>query len=114
VYAALPILERGQLPGPNDEEPDRPYADYAGVKDIDNATSVRISPNPVHDVLTIEHAKGQHLVIYSITGQVILKKDQLRDTESISVADWLPGTYIINLQSLKSNANIINIKIIKI
>jgi hypothetical protein len=115
---ALPILKRGQLPGPDDEEPDKPYVTAqppnppTGVEAIE-AASVRVSPNPVHDILTIEHAANKRLSVYSATGQKIYEKKQLQDPESFSVAEWLPGIYIISLQSPKNDVGTINIKIIK-
>ncbi|GHT38129.1 hypothetical protein AGMMS49965_00550 [Bacteroidia bacterium] len=96
---SLPILERGKLPGPDDEEPDMPYEKtQTGVEAI-KATPIKIFPNPVRDILTIEHAKERHLIIYSVSGQTIFEKNRLQDTENISVAGWYPGIYLIKLQS---------------
>jgi hypothetical protein len=114
----LPILQRGKLPGPEEaEEPDMPYGEYLEPPTPPISVEVapiRIYPNPVHDILTIEHAENWHLAVYSDTGQKKYEKNQLQDKESFSVVDWLQGVYFINLQSPKSsNAGEISIRIIK-
>ncbi|GGF77183.1 T9SS type A sorting domain-containing protein [Wenyingzhuangia marina] len=70
-----------------------------------NSSSVKISPNPVNDVLNIITGdKISKVTIYDVLGRVILSKD---NQSSIDVSSLSSGSYIVNIvvggtsQSLK-------------
>jgi hypothetical protein len=101
---SLPILERGQLPDTDDVEPP--------TKVVANEIApIRIYPNPVGDILTVEHAANYHFSVFSVSGQKVLEKNHLQEMECFSTVDWFPGLYITKLQSKDSDK--MSTKIIK-
>jgi hypothetical protein len=69
------------------------------VTDIDRISdALRIYPNPVKDVLYIEHgqAKLDRLEIFNITGQALIRKDNFVE-QSLHVSNLATGEYILKV-----------------
>ena len=61
--------------------------------------AVSISPNPVHDVLTLRNLQGSQIVcIYSLDGRMI-KAFEATGDQSVDISDLSQGMYIVTTQS---------------
>lgn len=59
---------------------------------------VTVYPNPATDYITITGIKNVNVMIYDLTGKLIMSND-LNSTQTISVADLENGNYILLIQS---------------
>jgi Secretion system C-terminal sorting domain len=75
------------------------------VKNEDIQTNINIFPNPVNDYLVIEHTGVQEssIKIVNVLGQEMLSKKLQNTQNSIYIADFPTGTYIINMTIDKKN-----------
>ncbi len=69
--------------------------DDTSVEIIDNG-QWRISPNPAHDVLTID-AAASDVVIYDITGKIVFENKVSGDYLNIDLSGFKSGMYIVRL-----------------
>lgn len=74
---------------------DTPETDLAG--------QFSISPNPANDQLTIvlpEATSNGIIAIYDVAGRKVYEKiiTPTSTTESVTISDWTPGIYLINLE----------------
>ena len=58
-------------------------------------------PNPVEDVLLLQNNVGLSISfnIYSSSGQLLIKLEEMNTNSSVNVADFLPGLYLIVVQN---------------
>jgi Secretion system C-terminal sorting domain len=75
------------------------------VKNEDLQNKISIYPNPANDYLVIEHTGVQEssIKIVNILGQEMLSKKLQNTQNSIYIADFPTGTYIINMTIDKKN-----------
>ncbi len=69
------------------------------TKKINETSEINIFPNPVQNYLNINNSteKKLDLLIYSETGQLILKENNIKNNYSVSVEKLNPGFYFIKL-----------------
>ena len=60
-----------------------------------------IYPNPVKDVLLIQNSLGTQFTfnIYTASGQLLNKSKEMNTNSTVTVADFLPGLYLIVVQN---------------
>lgn len=79
-----------------------------GTKNIREAQSVKLYPNPVSDILTIEadlpEGSNGYLKIYNNAGKEIWTSPVSARTTHINLSDWAPGNYSLGL--INSNKKI--------
>jgi hypothetical protein len=64
-----------------------------------------IYPNPTTSLVTIatvQEMKGGKITITNLTGSVVFEKEISNEKETISVADFAKGMYLVKLVSNKS------------
>jgi len=82
------------------------------IPNVLSAGDVSIYPNPVKDVLTLDGLQpGVSVVVYDLYGRKIIQQIETNKTEQIATADWLPGTYLVQITD--GNGNRYNQKMIK-
>ena len=67
---------------------------YDGIGDYEN--DLEIYPNPANNLLTISNVNVQHVVIFNINGQVMLKQDF---SNTVDVSALPKGMYFIKVSS---------------
>lgn len=75
-----------------------------------NANSLIIYPNPAYETINIElpyHIKSDILEIYNSNGQKIEEINIIKQVQTISTKNILPGTYLFILKNSKLSTNII-------
>ncbi len=66
------------------------------VKDIENTISLRMYPNPVHDILHLETtSKVEQVNIYTLDGQLLLSSHET----SVSLGAIAPGLYLVRIET---------------
>ena len=68
--------------------------DAAGIEDV-IFKDLTIFPNPTTGVLFVDNAEGMKMEIYSVSGNLILKKDNLTNQTSISLDNLANGVYFV-------------------
>ncbi|MGN6478332.1 MAG: PKD domain-containing protein, partial [Flavipsychrobacter sp.] len=82
------------------------------IANVLSAGDISIYPNPVNNMLTLDGLQaGASVVIYDLYGRKIIQLTATNKTEQIAAADWLPGTYLVQITD--SNGNRYNQKVIK-
>ena len=85
------------------------------TKQPEEVFSLSIYPNPTSEFLTIkfkrEFAKGYHLQVFDLQGQLVINQDIHDQKTIIDLRDVASSTYILNL--LKDNSKIQSFKILK-
>ena len=75
-----------------------------GVENV-SATSYKLYPNPVTDVLTIEsQGNVQQVTLYSITGQLLQTITPQSNVIEVDVAPYESGIYIVKIQNIDGNS----------
>lgn len=69
-----------------------------GLHDLMNSSSISLFPNPCSSTLNITTKETGKLSIYDITGEVMLSKAQVSDTDAIDISDLDVGIYILEIQ----------------
>ncbi|MBN2891612.1 MAG: T9SS type A sorting domain-containing protein [Bacteroidales bacterium] len=73
------------------------------VTNVLDETIISMYPNPTNDILNIDilnsNATERTIYIYSITGQIIEKKNETENSLKIDLSNFSQGTYIIIIQS---------------
>ena len=64
---------------------------------VSPTSPIRISPNPVKDVLNIEMEGGSAFEIMSLTGQVVFKGD-LKESTIVNAGSYKPGMYVVKVR----------------
>ena len=64
-----------------------------------SGTNVQIFPNPATDVLNISNAANTTIVIYNVVGEVVTSIENAEVLNTISLADFENGTYIVKIMS---------------
>lgn len=60
---------------------------------VENATDgIKVYPNPVSDVITIEGVEVRDMVIYNIFGQLV---EKLEATQNVDVSTYPSGIYMM-------------------
>jgi hypothetical protein len=86
---------------------------YSAIKSINNATGfdVRLYPNPVKDIITLEGLKGTtNISIISLQGSVLAKTTANSSTYTWNIKQLSAGTYYIRIEASK---NVTTLKFIK-
>jgi hypothetical protein len=101
---ALPILERGQLPGPEEtEELDVPYSDYeAGLVNITLASetpvTINIYPNPAVTDFTVKSTKTIFdLKLYNLQGQKLVQLYPKSLEINVPLSVYPAGLYLLQI-----------------
>lgn len=83
-----------------------------GLTNVNDA-AVKLYPNPVHDVLTIESKTAiQSVEIYNIAGQMVNSISSLNKSKTeINVSKLTPGVYVV--RTTDANGNINSYKVVK-
>jgi hypothetical protein len=102
---SLPILERGQLPGPEEEEePDYPYANYSAINNLYPEDSfATIFPNPNQGVFTLHFAvPATYQVTISDMSGVVLQHATLHNVENrFDISSYAAGVYLVTIDDGK-------------
>lgn len=71
-----------------------------GLEGLDGQKELSAYPNPASGNLYVE-SKGNNtgLKIYSLTGQLIFEKEQMKNLEVIDVSHWNKGIYFLQMNS---------------
>ena len=77
-------------------------ADALSTTDNQTANQVKVYPNPVKDILTINSEDLKSYSVYNILGQEV-KKDNLDSSNQINLSDLKNGIYILKLQNKENN-----------
>ena len=84
-----------------------------GIANVEKE-QVKVYPNPASSYTTVELSSdfsNATIQVYNLNGQMLMDKKNVNNHETINMADWNAGTYIISIQA---NGKTINKKIIKI
>jgi hypothetical protein len=84
-----------------------------GIESIANNSEINIWPNPFSDVFNVsipQSNSNNELIIYDVTGKLILKKT-LQNTNSYSLQNLSPGLYFYKI--LKDNLSVKSGKLVK-
>lgn len=83
-------------------------AQPTGIEARDNTEPVLISPNPVHNELSLSwHVYGYEWEIINLNGDILLQGKSCSETEHIDVSMFNSGIYIINLKKKQNNSTAI-------
>jgi len=77
-------------------------ADLLSTDDFDQTTNIRIYPNPVTDVLTIERTDVTHtdtLRIFDITGKLVKSQSIANPTTTLHISDLTSGIYLMQFET---------------
>lgn len=67
-----------------------------GVSNVD-LQNISIYPNPASTVLNISNAENSNVEVYNILGQLLLSKTNIALKETLNVASFETGTYLIKI-----------------
>ena len=78
------------------------WYDADAIKNTANVKSIlkdnlSVYPNPVQDHFVISGVSGAQITVSDMTGQLLLKKDNIGDQEIISVPGWNQGIYLLTI-----------------
>lgn len=81
---------------------------YVDAVDENDMSNIYVYPNPASDFIIIENENfDQELLIYDMTGKIVLKKKLDSDENRIDVRSLENGTYIISLDDNLTNYKLI-------
>jgi len=77
------------------------YSNVIAVRNSAWVSNFRIVTNPVHNILSITHAKavvGEVFTIYSMNGKKLMSHESAINStnEGVDISQLLPGTYLVN------------------
>jgi hypothetical protein len=62
--------------------------------------TIRVYPNPAVDVIVIEDAPaGSTLAVFDLSGRIIYRQAKIGERETVSVASWPKGLYLVSVQT---------------
>lgn len=67
--------------------------------DENNATSVRVFPNPSNGTINVENAQGSSIMIYNLIGEVVASQAKANKFESFDLSALSNGTYLVKVIS---------------
>ena len=71
---------------------------YVTVTDLnESAINANIFPNPAKEMLSIQAAGINEVVIYNIVGQSVYHYQGVANMVEINTSDFEPGVYIVNV-----------------
>ncbi|WP_298939191.1 PKD domain-containing protein [uncultured Dysgonomonas sp.] len=74
------------------------------VANIIKVGDVRIYPNPVNDILTLDQLQaGMSIIVSDLYGRIIIKHVVTNKQEQFNTADWSPGTYFVQITDEKGD-----------
>ncbi|WP_170124277.1 leucine-rich repeat protein [Breznakibacter xylanolyticus] len=75
------------------------YAQWGVASNVDEATPPRLTlfPNPATSFITINHAEGQMLSIYAMTGTLMMQTPIVSESKTITVNHLPQGTYVAKI-----------------
>lgn len=62
------------------------------------ASSVKLYPNPVSDILYIQSPESVNITVLDMSGKVLLRQSMIEGTNSLPVSNLLQGVYLIQIQ----------------
>lgn len=79
------------------------------VNQVENDKRVKIYPNPVANILTIENPfpNNVQLKVFNQLGQIVLKQNQNTTSTSLDVSNLSKGIYFLNINSEEGNTQTI-------
>ena len=69
------------------------------VEDNSVVSEMRAYPNPTTGMVTIEHANGSKIEVYSVTGQLVTSIENASDFQTIDLSDVENGTYLLRVKN---------------
>ena len=78
---------------------------FRGVTDVnEDANRLSVYPNPAHDQITIQGEGLKSVILFAITGQMLLQEDAQGSCTHLSVDGLAPGLYLIQLVKKDGNS----------
>lgn len=84
----LPICSSGNASG---------CLSYTGINEVNSDASVKIFPNPVHDILGIELNANEVYIITDLHGRQVLAGSLQQGINAINIAMLIPGVYMLSI-----------------
>ena len=78
---------------------------FTSIKELSSVQNINVFPNPAADFITVSGLQGNEaLYFYNISGQLIITRKAVSETETVSVSNLPSGVYLLktsNGQTLK-------------
>jgi YD repeat-containing protein len=74
----------------------------SGTEALPALPTVEVYPNPAVDVIVIDGAPaGSTLAVFDLAGRIVYRQENIGGRETVSVASWNKGLYLVTVQTTK-------------